>query len=186
MNFISVLYSQRYLSHLMLHPDRNLTEWEPTPRPTCRSVMCKYHISGTSTWYKRLRITVGMTTGEEWNELSRDASKVEQTKQKSTSVFSAGTDSSTSIDTQKQVSDHGMSCPRGGESGCALQASTWCVWRVFQQHDRRVRRAGNLTLNDRPLVRPGGVTESWSLDWVFVPRDSARRTPNPSAWPRDL
>lgn len=87
--------------------------------------MCKYHISP---WQNRLRITVGMTTGEEWNESSHDASKVEQTKQESRSEFSTGRESLTSVDTQKQVSNHDMFCPRGGEracwSGCALQAST--------------------------------------------------------------
>lgn len=40
------------------YADTNLTIREPT----CRSVMCKYHISPVN-WHNRLRITVGMTTG---------------------------------------------------------------------------------------------------------------------------
>lgn len=47
---------------------------------------------------------------EEWNESSRDTTKVEQTKHEGTSVFSTGTHSSTCIDTPKQVSNHDMFC----------------------------------------------------------------------------
>lgn len=69
---------------------------------------------------------------EEWNESSRDTSKVEQTKHEGTSVFSTGTHSSTSIDTPKQVSNHDMFCsvhaeervPAGGGGG-VFQTSTW-------------------------------------------------------------